>query len=127
MRVLLIEPDQTLGKVYSAALGRAGHEVSLARSAQGAVHAADTSRPDVVLLELQLPRHNGIEFLYEFRSYSEWLHIPVIIHSLVAPHEYEKSSILWRELGVVRCLHKPATSLEQLLTVIAGYEPVLTK
>jgi DNA-binding response OmpR family regulator len=127
MRVLLIEPDQVLGRVYTAALEQAGHEVALARSAQGAVHAADSSCPDIVVLELQLPRHNGIEFLYEFRSYSEWLHLPVVIHSQVAPHEYEKSTILQRELGVVRCLHKPATSLEQLVAAVAAYVPAITK
>jgi DNA-binding response OmpR family regulator len=120
MQVLLIEPDRVLGKVYAAALERAGHGVTLARSAQGAVHAADTTRPDVVVLELQLPQHNGVEFLYEFRSYTEWLHIPVIVHSFVAPPEYEYSDILQRELGVARCLHKPTTSLQQLAAAVAS-------
>jgi DNA-binding response OmpR family regulator len=120
MHVLLVEPDPMLGATYVAALTVAGHSVSQTRSAQAAVHAADKKMPDVVILELQLPLHNGIEFLYEFRSYAEWLHIPVIINSFVPTTDYNYAPTLQNELGVTNFLHKPSTSLRQLMQAVSG-------
>jgi CheY-like chemotaxis protein len=122
--ILLIEPDKLQAKVYTEALERAGHSVAHATSAQTAVHLADGQKPDVVVLELQLPRHNGVEFLYEFRSYAEWLTVPVVIHSFVPPAELSHAATLQRELGVVRVLHKPATSLAALCTAVQAAAPI---
>jgi DNA-binding response OmpR family regulator len=114
MRVLLIEPDTLQATIYAQALERAGHQVSHVVSAQTAVHAADEQMPDVVVLELQLPQHNGVEFLYEFRSYAEWQGIPVLLHTFVPGDELAHAATLHRELGVVAALYKPTTSLGQL-------------
>jgi DNA-binding response OmpR family regulator len=119
MQVLLIEPDRLLASVYTSALEKQGHTVAHAVSAQQAVHHADQQLPDVVVLELQMPRHNGVEFLYEFRSYTEWLTVPVLIHSFVPPAELARAATLQTELGVTRVLHKPATSLQQLCDAVA--------
>jgi len=123
MHVLLIEPDKLLAASYAAALERSGHTVAHAVSAQGAVHQADTAMPDVVVLELQLPNHNGVEFLYEFRSYNEWLDIPVVLHTFVPDRELTHAAALGRELGVVRILYKPETNLAQLCAAVQAAVP----
>jgi len=115
MNILLIEPDRLLAKTYTAALQAQGHAVVAVPTAQTAITAADVRQPDAVILELQLVEHSGIEFLYEFRSYTDWQTIPVIIHSLVPPSEFHGSQdILQNELYVVSYLYKPRTSLSQL-------------
>jgi DNA-binding response OmpR family regulator len=87
-RILLLEPDQVLAEAYRQALQQQGHSVVLSTSAQTAVLVADDHRPDLVILELQLVEHSGIEFLYEFRSYADWQDIAVIIQSQVPPGEF---------------------------------------
>lgn len=124
MHVLLIEPDCILAPAYRGALEVAGYSVDVVCSAQAAVHVADTHTPDVVVLELQLPAHNGVEFMYEFRSYTEWLHIPILVHSYIPPSEYEQAITLYKELGVRGLLHKPATSLRQLIAAVRSVQPV---
>ena len=118
MHVLLIEPDRLQARTLRRALERDGHAVAHAVSAQSAVHCADERTPDVVVLELQLPQHNGVEFLYEFRTYPEWLHIPVILHTFVPARELMHAATLQTELGVVRTLYKPTTSLAQLCAAV---------
>lgn len=120
MHVLLIEPDVIQAVAYRSALEAAGCTVSHARTAQGAVHATDERLPDVVVLEVQLPAHNGIEFLYEFRSYAEWVHVPVVVYSAMPPHTLTQSATLYKDLGVVRALYKPQTSLEQMCRIVQG-------
>ena len=124
MHVLLIEPDKLQARACAAALERDGHTVAHAVSAQSAVHLADAQTPDVVVLELQLARHNGVEFLYEFRSYSEWMSIPVVVHTFVPPHELEQAVTLAAELGVIRALYKPQTSLGSLCAAVRAAVPV---
>jgi two-component system KDP operon response regulator KdpE len=123
VRVLLIEPDKLQARLYQAALEQAGHTVEHAQTAQSAVHAADVRKPDVVVLELQLANHNGVEFLYEFRSYAEWAAVPVIVHSFVPPAELAHTSTLTAELGVVRVLHKPETTLAGLCAAVQALTP----
>lgn len=117
--VLLIEPDVKLAAVYAAGLRAKGYSVTATMTAQDAVTAADTQRPDIVLLELQLVAHSGIEFLYEFRSYDDWDDVPVIIHSHVAPAVFEASRrLLYDRLGVRAYHYKPHTTLRNLLASV---------
>jgi CheY-like chemotaxis protein len=110
--------------VYVRALQQAGHEVRHAISAQVAVQLSDELMPDAVVLELQMPRHNGVEFLYEFRSYGEWLHIPVLVHSFVPLSQLAEMTSIQKELGVQRVLYKPTTSLRQLCAALRQIAPV---
>lgn len=123
--VLLIEPDRRLAETYRQALAAAGHDVTAVNGAQSAIMAADATKPDLVILELQLVEHSGIEFLYEFRSYLDWQAIPVIIQSQVPPGEFNDSrQLLDQELGVKAYLYKPQTTLRQLLAQVDEFTPV---
>ena len=124
MHVLLVEPDKLQARAIAGVLECNGYTVAHAVSAQAAVHTADEQMPDVVVLELQLPRHNGIEFLYEFRSYTEWLHIPVVLYTFVPERELEAAVALRAELGVAEVLYKPAVTLMQLAAAIRAAVPV---
>jgi DNA-binding response OmpR family regulator len=119
MQILLVEPDRLLAATYQQALLGAGHSVITCASAQAAIMAADQSQPDLIILELQLVEHSGIEFLYEFRSYVDWQSIPVILQTQVPPAEFNGNHwLLTSELGVVSYLYKPQTSLHQLLRAV---------
>ena len=114
--VLIIEPNTVLAQTYTQALTYAGYAATAVHGAQDAVHAADQQRPDVVILELQLAEHSGIEFLHEFRSYADWQDIPVIVHTLIPPTRLAAvQRALTKELGVCAVLYKPRTTLQHLL------------
>jgi DNA-binding response OmpR family regulator len=126
-QILLIEPDRILADTYRSALRSAGHRVVMCASAQSAIFASDEVKPELVILELQLIEHSGIEFLYEFRSYAEWQAVPVILLSNVPPAEFINSSdILRHELGVQAYHYKPLTSLRTLLASVNEHVPVVT-
>lgn len=117
--ILLIEPDIKLGKVYSRYLEKeGGHTITWSTTAQAALHSIDNSNPDLVILELQLAAHNGIEFLYEFRSYKDWQDIPVLVHSQVPPLLKAISPMLWDELRISGYFYKPNTKLSDLARAV---------
>lgn len=114
--VLLIEPDRLLAKTYMDGLKTAGHTADVCVSAQSAVFCIDEHMPDIIITELQLTGHSGIEFLYELRSYADWQTIPVIVMSGIPAGEFHGSwRILKNELGVSSYHYKPVTSLKNLL------------
>lgn len=124
-RILLIEPDRLLAENYVQALKSAGHQVNAASGAQAAIVTADAATPDLVVLELQLVEHSGIEFLYEFRSYPDWQNIPVVIQTHVPRNEFTDNwQLLQGELGVRGYLYKPRTSLRELVSTVSEHLPV---
>jgi CheY-like chemotaxis protein len=123
MHILLIEPDKLQAGAYTAVLERMGASVTHVSTAQSAVHAVDDRIPDVVVLELQLAGNNGVEFLYEFRSYPEWVHIPVIVHTFVTAYELSRAATLHSQLGVQRILYKPTTTLAALCEAVQDVVP----
>jgi CheY-like chemotaxis protein len=116
-KVLLIEPDRVLAKHYITILRNAGHKVTACLTGQAAIQAADEKVPDLVVLELQLKGHNGVEFLYEFRSYPEWQHIPVVVHTLIPELALAGISTV-PLLDIHTYLYKPTTSLEKLADTV---------
>jgi DNA-binding response OmpR family regulator len=119
MHILLLEPNTLLAKSYTQAFQLAGHTVGHATGAQAAVDVADKQTPDVVVVELQLPQHTGLEFLHEFRSYPEWQDVPVVVHSMLPPSQSAAvANVLRRDLGVRIMLYKPRTTLQQLLRAV---------
>lgn len=117
--ILLIEPDRVLAESYYRALTAAGHLVVVVPSAQTGIMIADEINPEVIVLELQLIEHSGIEFLYELRSYVDWQNVPVIIHSHVPPGKFSGNwSQLHDHLGVAAYLYKPRTSLKELVASV---------
>lgn len=124
--ILLIEPDRILAEIYRQSLEPNGHAVSVCAGAQAAVLAADKTKPDLVILELQLVEHSGVEFLYEFRSYPDWQNIPILIHSQVPPGEFsDNHHLLKNELNVTNYLYKPATNLKKLIEAVREQLPVV--
>lgn len=118
-RILLLEPDRLLAETYARALRHAGFSVVPCASAQAAILAADQKRPDLVVLELQLVEHSGIEFLYEFRSYAEWQDVPVLVQTQVPAGEFSgQLQSLQEQLGITGYLYKPTASLNNLVSNI---------
>lgn len=117
-QILLVEPDTVLAKTYAAALHDNGHHLLRAQDAQSAINATDSVRPDCIILEIRLPRHNGVEFLYELRSHADWQDIPVIILSQLSLDRAGLNSAKMAELGVRAFCYKPDTNLLTLTTMV---------
>jgi hypothetical protein len=68
-----------------------------------------------------MAQHNGIEFLYEFKSYTEWRDVPVVLMVSQLSHDLADSAILRKELGVAQVLVKTRTSLHDLQHIVATF------
>lgn len=116
--VLIIEPNRVLGQAYVKSLLLSGLNPQLTGDAQQAIDFADSLTPDLVLMELQLANHSGIEFLHEFRSYPEWQQTPVIVNTVIPSQKFNYSRQYLEQLGIRKILYKPTASLQQIIREI---------
>ena len=104
-RVLLVEDDVWLRELYADAFTDV--EIELAASAEEALAILDQMPIDLVVLDMFLPGHNGVEFLHEIASYEDTAQLPVIVLSAVAPHEMGLDQKRMRHYQIVAYLYKP--------------------
>ncbi len=118
MNVLLIEPDQILAQTYQRAMERAGITVRRAADVQAAVHLIDQELPGCIILEVQQAGHNGIEFIYEIRSYPDWQAIPIIIVSGIPSDELGLTEKTKQQLKIKSYHYKPHLTLSKLTSAV---------
>ncbi len=114
MKVLIIEPSKELANIIAARISKEGASAYIAHTTQAGISVADKNKPDIVILELLISGHNGLEFLHEFKSYHDWFDVPIVIYSDLSAEELD-SAVGWEEdMNIVNHFYKPTTSLKEL-------------
>lgn len=110
--ILIIEDEAVLAKNIRLYLDRSGFEAHIADSAEDGAEKIRELRPDVVLLDYQLPNRNGLEFLAELRRNEPGL--PVV---MITGQGSVEMAVEAMKLGAVDFLTKPL-ALSKLKLVI---------
>lgn len=84
--VAIIEDDQAISLMYRLQLEQAEYDVALAMDGASGLSLIRERRPDLVVLDLRLPRMEGLDLLRELRSEGGFEGIPVIVVSNYADH-----------------------------------------
>lgn len=101
MRILVIDDEAQIRRLLEIALSTRGWEVFTAPTAAEGLDAARAARPDVVLLDLNLPDLSGAETLGRLR---EWSTVPVIV---VSVRDAEDDVVALLEAGADDYVVKP--------------------
>lgn len=97
-KILIVEDEEILLKVLSEQFERAGFDVSTASDGEEALKSLEKSKPDLVLLDIILPKINGFDVLKTMKENPDTQDIPVIIISNLGRDEDIKQAI---KLGAV--------------------------
>ena len=113
-KILLIEDDPDIQKIYSEKLGSEGFEVVGKMTGNEGMAYAKNTKPDLVLLDIMLPGSlNGFDVLESFKKDEELKKIPVIILTNIEGQEKPA-----REIGAVDYIIKANTDLNQVVEKI---------
>ncbi|MEO6761560.1 MAG: response regulator [Candidatus Saccharimonadales bacterium] len=110
--ILLADDEQFIAVAYKDGLERAGYDVTVAHDGQEAMELLKTLRPDIMLLDLIMPRMNGFEVLQAMQNDPELRDIPVLVLTNLSQPADEAEA---REFGVVDFMVKADVSLRDLL------------
>lgn len=113
-RVLVVEDDSSIALGLRINLESEGYEVHFAEDGERGLELARTIEPDLIILDVMLPKRNGLEVLHDLRS--EGRTVPIIILSAKAA---EMDKVAGLELGAEDYVGKPF-SLAELLARVRG-------
>ena len=111
VRVLLVEDDAALAQMYRVKLERDGYVVRVAGDGEEALRVLSGELPDLIFLDVRLPRMDGLTFLERLRAGERTKNIPVVIVS-----NYSEEELISRglQLGALEYLIKSQTTPGQL-------------
>lgn len=78
-KIAIIEDDTVINQMYRMKFEAAGFDVTTAGDGETGLAMVEKVRPEIILLDLQMPRMNGTETLQTLRNTTWGAHIPVII------------------------------------------------
>ncbi len=78
-RVLVVDDEPNILLSLEFLMTQAGYEVSTATDGEAALQAIEAGRPDVVLLDVNIPKRNGYEVCETIRANPAWGHVRVVM------------------------------------------------
>jgi len=119
-RILLVDDSKFLRMATERALARAGYLVSTASDGPQAIELAKNEKPDVILLDMQLPGMTGPDVLKALKKDARTADIPVVAFTGLS----QKNAMRLQKDGACAFLEKSALELDKgcsvLLTTQAG-------
>jgi CheY-like chemotaxis protein len=113
--ILLAEDDRFLRKAADTALRRRGFSVVTATNGEEALEALRTMKPDLILLDLIMPKVQGFEVLRSVKENPATAHIPVIVLSNLGQEGDVKRAM---ESGATAYFVKANLTLEDMVTQV---------
>lgn len=106
MKILLVDDSKTILHENERVLHKAGYEVVCAEDGLSALELARTQNPDLILLDMILPKMGGQEVLEQLKENAATAHIPVVVLSSLT----EKNRQKLIEAGAEEYLEKSSLS-----------------
>lgn len=106
MEVLVIEDDEMYASLMQMALAREDIHTTIIGNAIDGIEMAASMQPDVIVMDVALPRMNGIEAVRRLRANPETAHIPIIVATASGTVQARHESA---QVGADIFLEKPFT------------------
>lgn len=115
MNVLIIEDEKMLSEMYKTKFEMEGFIVKQAFDGKEGLEKARTEKPDIILLDIILPRLDGFLVLKEIKNDSDMKKTPVLLlTNLGQDDDIKKGKSLGADGYFVKANHSPAEIVEQV-------------
>ena len=114
-KILIIEDDQVVGNAFYNHLMAEGFHVKSATDGESGLKIMLEFKPDLLLLDLILPRKSGLEVLQQVRSDASLFRTPVVVFT----NAYQSNMVqeAWK-VGATKCLSKSSFTPRELLEIV---------
>lgn len=114
-KILLVEDNADLRELLAVIISQLGHEIVVAISGEEGVERACEIQPDLILMDIGLPKLNGSEATLRIKHHPETKHIPIVILTALPNCPSTQHAV---ESGAAEILQKPVTvpRIQELLS-----------
>jgi CheY-like chemotaxis protein len=121
VRVLFVEDDASVAQMYRLKLELDGYAVDIAGDGLSALEKARSSHPDIIFLDIRLPKMDGLAVLEELRGDAATRDIPVVILSNWNEKELVERGIRLGALDhMIKSQTTPARLSQRLRDLLSG-------
>jgi DNA-binding response OmpR family regulator len=114
-KILVAEDDRFLLSAYNIKLKREGFEIITAMDGEEVLAVLKKVKPDLIILDLIMPKKDGFTVLKELKANEKWRDIPVLVASNLGQ---EEDIQLCKELGAADFIVKSDLSMTDLIEKI---------
>ena len=123
-KILLVEDDTILVEMYQAKFELEGHEVSVATNGEECLAILKDFQPELILLDILMPKLNGFHVLKEIKKQPDLRQIPVILLTNLGQAEVDMNQELAKALGVndylIKSHHTPDEVVQKAVRVLSA-------
>lgn len=116
--VLVIEDEEFIVRALQDNLASEGYSVSVAMDGEAAFDEIKKKKPDMVLLDLLLPKKNGFDVLKELKANPDWRLIPVVVLSNLGEDTDIKRAL---DLGAADYFVKSQHPIQEVIEKVREY------
>ena len=121
IHVLLVEDDVFLAGIYQKKFEMEGYKISVAENGEKGLSDAKKKKPDIILLDILLPKLDGFAVLEKLKSDGTTKSIPVILlTNLGQKDDVEKGLEAGAVDYLIKAHFKPSEVVEKVQTVLEG-------
>lgn len=114
-KILIIEDEKMLAEMYQDKFKSSGHEADLVFSSEEAFDYLKKEKPDLILLDILLPRDNGISFMKKIKELKTAENIPIVAFSNYDDPKTKKEALgLGAKTYLIKTRYTPSALLEEI-------------
>ncbi len=119
-KILVVEDDPSLGLALSGRLEAEGFETYLSGDGETGFRMMEEKKPDLILLDLILPRKNGFKFMEEKQVKAELALIPVmVLTNLESSFDIEHALSLGARAYLIKANYSLSEVIKKVLQILA--------
>ena len=122
-KILLVDDDPLLVRMYQKKLENDGYEVGTADDGDIALNKVKEFKPDLILLDVMMPKVNGYEVLKSLKADKNTQNIPVIMLTNVgsSDDDVQKGLDLGAVAYLIKASNRPSTVVSKVKEILSGY------
>jgi|SRR3989344_4421134 len=117
-KILFVEDDPLIVKIYTTRLTADGYEVLSADNGEAGLHLAEQSSPDLIVLDIMMPKMDGFAVLTQLRQNPTTKTTPILVYSNLAQDEEINRA---KSLGATEFIIKANLSPTDMVNKIKQY------
>lgn len=121
-KILIVEDDPLMARLYQKAFSFEGYQVDVAHDGEEGLIKIKESPPTMVLLDIMMPKMNGLEVMDAVKANPKTKKIPVIIlTNLAADKDAETALLKGAVKYIVKSEHDPKEVVDIVKEILTGY------
>lgn len=121
-KILIVEDDPLISRMYQKIFTFEGYEVLMARDGEEGLDKAKTSKPTLILLDVMMPKMNGLQVLEKLKEDPETKAIPVMMLTNLAGTQDAEAALSKGAIKyIIKSEYRPKQVANMVKEILAGY------